>query len=200
MHQLLPLSPSESLSRSRKSPVIRFLLERTGERNACTQTRLALLVAPTASSATCTYACTCILTHLRFSPRIPFFLFLFARALLSLRAFTNFQSAANFCAFEKCFALLSGCISRLRFSLTERPTGQPGSFAETFSQLLCFPPLLLSHGFQDFRWFAQTRSIVQQSAINARTINRLMIERTVPMLMLGSHDVFDRRFNRSSWR
>lgn len=86
------------------------------------------------------------------------------------------------------------------FLLRERPTGQPGSFAETFSQLLCFPPLLLSHGFQDFRWFAQTRSIVQQSAINARTINRLMIERTVPMLMLGSHDVFDRRFNRSSWR
>lgn len=120
MHQLLPLSPSQSLSRSRKSPVIRFLLERTGERNACTQTRLALLVAPTVSSATCTYTCTCILTYLRFSPRIPLSLslFIFTRTPLSLRAFTNFQSAANFCAFEKCLALLSGCISRLRFPLT----------------------------------------------------------------------------------
>ena len=184
MHQLLPLSPSQSLSRSRKSPVIRFLLERTGERNACTQTRLALLVAPTVSSATCTYTCTCILTYLRFSPRIPLSLSLsfFLRArhclyvllqIFSLRqTFVHLKSASPyFLDASRVYAFL----------LREQPTGQPGSFAKTFSQLLCFSPLpLLSHSFQDFRRFAQTRSIVQQSAINARTINRLIIERTVP--------------------
>lgn len=200
MHQLLPLSPSESLSRSRKSPVIRFLLERTGERNACTQTRLALLVAPTASSATCTYTCTCILTYLRFSPRIPLSLFLFARAYCLYVLLQIFSLRQTFVHLKSASPYFLDASRVYAFLLRERPTGQPGSFAKTFSQLLCFSPLLLSHGFQDFRWFAQTRSIVQQSAINSRTINRLMIERTVPMLMLGSHDVFDRRFNRSSWR
>lgn len=77
----------------------------------------------------CSYCFLCDLhLHLHLHPHLPSFqpthstlslsLFLFTRTPLSLRAFTNFQSAANFCAFEKCLALLSGCISRLRFPLT----------------------------------------------------------------------------------
>lgn len=149
----------------------------------------------------CSYSFLCDLhLHLHLHPLLPSFQPTHSTLSLSLRARYCLYVLLQIFSLRQTFVHLKSAspyfldASRVyAFLLREQPAGQPGSFVRTFSQLLCFSPLLLSHDFQDFRRFAQTRSIVQQSAINARTINRLIIERTVPMLMLGSHDVFDRR-------
>lgn len=140
MHQLLPLSPSESLSRSRKSPVIRFLLERTGERNACTQTRLALLVAPTVSSAPTpapasspTFVSAHAFHSLSFSLRARYCLYVLLQIFSLRQTFVHLKSASPyFLDASRVYAFL------LRNDRQDSQVVSPKLFLNCYASLLSF--------------------------------------------------------------